>query len=145
MTAHRIICKLGQMETDFSEKYLGSVLGCSNFSIKTSAAMYFCTRYVGSAQSDRKEGNQRQTNLSSEISSRTKTGANLKPQPSEPSFLWLQSFSPGRLWTNILVITGFMQYKEVRKGNWNTKIIGSASIFTSLISMCTEWRPRSPN
>lgn len=67
MTADRIICKLGQMETDFSKKYLGNVLGCSNFSIKTSPAMYFCRRYVGSAQSDAKEGNHLQTNLPSEI------------------------------------------------------------------------------
>lgn len=67
MTAHRIISKLGQMETHFSKKYLGSVLGCSNFSIKTSQAMCFCTRYIGSAQSDTKEGNHLQTNLPSEM------------------------------------------------------------------------------
>lgn len=46
------------METDFSKKYLGSVLGCSNFSMKTSPAIYFCTMYVGSAQSDTKKRGQ---------------------------------------------------------------------------------------
>lgn len=54
LTAHRIIYKLEEMDRDFSKKYLGSVLGCSNFYIKTSSAMYFCIRYVRSSQQDTK-------------------------------------------------------------------------------------------
>lgn len=44
MTAHRVIHKLGQMETDFSKKCHGSVLGCSNFSIKHQQLCIFVQR-----------------------------------------------------------------------------------------------------
>lgn len=73
LTAHRIIYKFEQTDTDFSKKYLGSVLGCSNFYIKTSSTVYFCIRYVGSSQWDTKASSHLQINLPFEIQQQSKS------------------------------------------------------------------------
>lgn len=92
LTAHRIIYKFEEMDRDFSKKYLGSVLGRSNFYIKTSSAMYFCIRYVRSAQQDTKASWHFQINLPSGIQQQNKSWSQSRPPAISAKFLMAAQF-----------------------------------------------------
>lgn len=117
LTAQRIIYKLEQMDTDFSKKYLVSVLDCSHFYIKTSLAMYFSIRYAEFSQWDTKASSHLRIICHLRFSSRVKAGANL-----EPSYFSQMSYGCKVLVQEILRQEFWSQQTTCKERKGNSKI-----------------------
>lgn len=124
------------MKTDFSKKYLESVLACSNFFHKNITNYVFLYEVCRICSVRYKRGQPPPKKFAIWDSA-----AELKLEPIwSPSYLHQVSYGCkvsvqedlGQAFWSQQAICNI----EVRKGDRNMKIIGAAPIFASLISMC---------